>query len=141
MRWFRCHFLVTAAALALTACGGDDVTVEPIEPFEPKLSSIQTQVFDKSCAFSACHDSDRPALDLDLTAGAAYAALVGRAAQSKDGGTLVAPSNPEESFLVRKLRGELNEDQGGRMPLGNVPLAEETLLVIETWIANGAIDD
>jgi hypothetical protein len=45
-------------------------------------------------------------------------------------GLALAPGAPEESLLVKKLRGEA----GARMPLDRPPLAAEELAKIEKWI-------
>jgi mono/diheme cytochrome c family protein len=54
-----------------------------------------------------------------------------------DSGSPVEPSKPEESLLVRKLRGT----SGARMPLGRAALSDETIELVATWIREGATFD
>lgn len=49
----------------------------------------------------------------------------------------VIPGDPDQSSIVRYIRGELQP----RMPKKKKPLSEETLHTIRQWIAAGAIDD
>lgn len=49
----------------------------------------------------------------------------------------VVPGQPDESAVVKYIRGILNP----RMPKKDPPLPEETLHLIRMWIAAGAIDD
>jgi hypothetical protein len=51
---------------------------------------------------------------------------------------LVAPGDPEKSYLVRKLEG--NRVVGERMPMGRPPLPPEAVAAIRQWIADGASD-
>lgn len=129
------------ALVFLTACSGEEVTSsEPLE-LEARLSVIESQVFDGSCGFSACHDASSPASGLDLSVGVAHDQLVNRAATMAPAAMLVVPGQPDSSFLVRKLRGPLGENEGLSMPYANPPLPEEEISVIEEWIARGAAND
>jgi hypothetical protein len=47
----------------------------------------------------------------------AYDELVGHAAEARLGALRVKPGDPAASFLVDKLTGRLNHDEGKRMPL------------------------
>ncbi len=104
------------------------------------FSAIREQVLVPRCATSACHDVG--ALPPRLDAAGAYAALVG--VQSGESGlVLVAPSAPEESYLVFKLRGTASSVGGSvatTMP-PDAALAPADLAAIEAWIANGAPND
>jgi hypothetical protein len=51
----------------------------------------------------------------------------------------VAPGNPQNSYLIRKLEG--NAAVGARMPLGAPALEQASIDVIRQWISDGAIDD
>lgn len=54
----------------------------------------------------------------------------------------VVPGDPDSSFLMAKLTGELPiEHMGSAMPLKIDPLTEAELGALETWITNGAQDD
>jgi hypothetical protein len=128
----------------LAACGGgggDSQSGEPLQ-LEARLSSIQSTIFDRSCAsFSACHDDSTPAGDLDLTAPLAYDQLVNEASTMSPSAMRVVPGEPDLSFLLRKLRGPLGEDEGVMMPFNNPPLDADEVDVIEEWVARGAAND
>jgi hypothetical protein len=49
----------------------------------------------------------------------------------------VAPGNPGDSYLIRKLEGTPGI-VGGRMPLSGAPLDQPTINSIRAWITNGA---
>jgi hypothetical protein len=51
---------------------------------------------------------------------------------------LVAPGDPEKSYLLRKLEGR--KIVGERMPLGKPPLPAEMIAVIRKWVETGAPD-
>jgi hypothetical protein len=133
--------LVSLLLVAGAGCSEEAVMGDPIEG-EPRLTSIQVNIFTPSCAnFSPCHDSSSPAGALDLTEGVSHAQLVGREATMDPSRMLVIPGDPDESFLIQKLRGELAESQGVRMPFGNPPLPADQVSIIEEWVARGAAND
>lgn len=95
-----------------------------------------------------CHDPAHPIVPetqtyvaLDLTAGGAYGALVGRAATQPCGGTLVVPGDPAASYLYRKVVDE-TPCEGQRMPhvstIYRGPLSDPQIAVFERWIRDGA---
>ncbi|HEV8379143.1 MAG TPA: DUF1549 domain-containing protein, partial [Tepidisphaeraceae bacterium] len=51
-------------------------------------------------------------------------------------GVAIMPGKGESSYLVKRLRGEGDED---RMPLDHDPLTDEQIRIIETWIDQGAV--
>ncbi len=103
---------------------------------------IQDNIFDKSCANSACHASPQNSADLNLTYGQSYHDLVNRvprnAAAAAAGMKLIDPGNPDNSFLLTKLMGPEAPEFGGRMPFGMGPLHKGKIDAIRTWIAAGA---
>lgn len=52
-------------------------------------------------------------------------------------GLAIEANKPEESLLVRKLRGT----SGARMPLGRAPLPDDKIKLVATWISEGATFD
>lgn len=53
-------------------------------------------------------------------------------------GAILAPGDGDESLLVKKLRGTV----GARMPAGGrAPLSDESILLVKTWIDEGATFD
>ena len=103
---------------------------------------IQDNIFDKSCANSACHALPANSADLNLTYGQSYHDLVNRvprnAAAAAAGMKLIDPGNPDNSFLLTKLMGPEAPEFGGRMPFGMGPLHKGKINAIRKWIAAGA---
>jgi hypothetical protein len=89
-------------------------------------------ILDESCV--SCHSAAGKAGGLDLETDA-HAALVDVA--SSAGPVLVVPGDPDASFLMAKLEGELAAGQGGPMPPSG-PLPAEQIELIRQWIADGA---
>ena len=137
MRTLAFVFLLSAGLVA--GCGGDGSTI--VEVPQPLLSDIQAKIFTPGCAaFSSCHATNGPA-KCDLTPGRTYGSLVGKTAVVNRARTLVVPGDPDSSFLIAKLRGQLEEGDGEVMPQRNPPLPEEAIQAIEQWIADGALDN
>lgn len=105
--------------------------------FDPNFSEIQANLFTPTCATSGCHDASAVA-GLDLRAGMSYAMLVGIASSQEPGLMRVAPSDPDSSYLVRKLEGTAGSGQ--QMPPG-AALEQPVIDVVRQWITDGAIDD
>jgi len=125
---------VAALALFLTtgpASGGD----EPVRSF----GAIQ-QVFTSSCALTSCHSSVAHQGNLILEhEDLSYASLVDQPSDHPDakhmGLLRVRSGDKDGSFLIRKLRGL---GPGDQMPQGAGMLPEETIKMIEDWVARGA---
>ena len=107
---------------------------------EATLTNIQQTIFQTSCAVSGCHAGPQPQQGLDLSAGQAFANLVG--VESRERPTLdrVAPGTPDASYLVWKIEGR-PDIVGVRMPLGRAPLSAAQIALIRQWIAEGAQDN
>ena len=102
----------------------------------PTLDQIQAVVFGPSC--SSCHGGANPSEQLDLSdADTSFAELVGVPSVQQPGVLLVAPNDPDASYLIRKLENDPSID-GNRMPLGSA-LDPAVIAEIRTWIANGAL--
>lgn len=136
--WIRISLLLLAGAAA--ACGGDSPT-GPTSPAPdgllPRLSSIQTIVFNRSCIEH--HGDHGTEAGLDLTAGNAYANLVNvRSIQvALD---LVKPGDAENSYLIHKLDGRAGI-VGARMPPNGPFITDEALDIIKRWIDDGALNN
>ena len=116
-------------ALAVS-CGGE-------EELLPTFTNVQSQVFDKSCVFSACHKGASPAGEMSLELDA-YDDIVDVASMQNPTKVRVKPADPAGSYLMDKLTG--TAAAGIEMPPG-APLSEERLDLIRRWIAAGAPDD
>ncbi len=136
---------VVLRARATTASGRVDrdrvaLVCRP-RPGSATFATIQRAIFDRSCATSSCHGAAR-AGGLDLTAGHAFAALVGVPAANPAAATAglfrVVPGDPDASFLVAKLAGTLSADEGTPMPQVGGALPAARLALVRRWIAAGA---
>ena len=130
----------TALALACgdvkpLATGPDGDVPDPTATF----TRVQGEVFTVSCAVSGCHTGTAPASNLDLSATAAYASVVGVAAVQRAGLNRVEPGDPERSYLVKKMRGDA-DISGSRMPPGG-PYLEAQVRLVSDWVRRGAPRD
>ncbi len=113
--------------------GGDD-------PALATFSSLQTDFLTPTCARGGCHSAASSAGGLGLEGAAAYGNLVNAPAQQQPGLNRVTPNDPENSYLMKKLRGDL-DISGSRMPQGGPFLTEEQIGRFASWIDNGAPND
>jgi hypothetical protein len=106
----------------------------------PTLDEIQAALFTPTCATSTCHSNGAQAASLSLAdADTSFAELVGEFSgqNGQDNVMLVAPFDPDASYLIRKMEGTAGIS-GGRMPPGAaVPQSE--IDVVREWITNGAV--
>ena len=105
-------------------------------------TQIEDAIIVPLCATSNCHGrAQGPAGGLDLRAGVAYGALVGKTstAPSCNTRTFVIPNDVPASYLVAKLRGSAGIC-GSPMPKSG-GLAPSQLAAVEAWICNGAAND
>lgn len=120
---------------ARDACGDDGQCAGIAGTFR----SVQT-VFTQSCALPSCHSSfaRQGSLILD-TEDVSHQSLVDRPSfhtDAKQAGLLrVTPGDPENSFLIRKLRGL---GPGDSMPQGAPVLPDSVITMIEDWVERGA---
>ncbi len=126
--------LLSAMALAgMGGCKGENPTGDEGSPstivFPPSNVSYQYQVqplFNQACNFTGCHGSDAPPNLVKLTS---WGDLM-----TTGGGTgVVVPGQPETSTLVLRIEG-----RGARMPPSGLPLNQNQINGIRTWIAEGA---
>ena len=111
---------------------------------------MQRQVFNQTCAVSACHDSEALAGGLLLETGASHANLVGAAPTNVPAGNAgwdriavpaVGVGDLTRSYMLHKITGDLPAGFGSRMPLGGRKLDRTLIDVITLWIAAGAPND
>ncbi|MEO1337830.1 MAG: hypothetical protein AAFV29_19460, partial [Myxococcota bacterium] len=98
---------------------------------------FDTQILPVLSGCVGCHFPDSPTgSGLDLTPDNAYVSLVDMPSTQVPSRVLVAPGNPDESYLLEKI--SCNRPQvGNRMPLG-APLALSQQALIRDWIVQGA---
>lgn len=103
------------------------------------LKSDVVPVLNQRCVM--CHLPGAAQAGLDLYTNP-WASLVNvKSTQSE--ALLVAPGEPEQSYLYLKLMGQQLEagGQGEQMPFQQGTLSEPELEAIRTWISQGAPDD
>jgi len=119
------------------SCSSNERTVEP------KLSSIQREIFDKNCNAGSCHGSGMKG-GLSLVAGNSYRQLLDIAGsidkKNVPAFVRVFPGNPDSSFLYIKITSP-DTNQGEIMPRGNDRLSPEKIKSIRQWILDGARDN
>lgn len=129
---------LVAAAVLWMGCEHADPLTPGEGGGEPTLSRIQAEVFTPTCATSNCHTGSNAPHGLDLSAGAARASLVNVASRERPDLLRVAPGDPDNSYLVKKLRGD-PDIVGGRMPLGGERLPQAQIDLVVEWIRAGAL--
>jgi hypothetical protein len=119
--------------------------------FSGTFDRIQTQIFNKNCAVSGCHDSQSHTGNMVLESTSSLANLINvvpenSAAAMADGGiwrrVRVIDSmtgDPDHSLIVAKLNGP-PKDFGARMPKDRPKLDQSLIDVIQLWVAAGAPD-
>jgi hypothetical protein len=140
--------LSLCSVLAACAGSGDSVGSSGQPIVAGSFADVQRTVFDQSCTTSACHSDASRAGGLSLASDQAYDQLVNVPPQNStarsDGLLRVTPSSDGDSFLLRKLSGDLAPGEGSVMPLGtsglkaNDPAAYE---MIRQWVLAGAQRD
>ena len=114
----------------------------PCDGVTGTFDQIQKQVLSRGCAVPTCHTAPVPPHNLSLLPDDAFVSLVDAAPANATAAALgkrrVDPFNPENSYLLDKLRGRLPSEEGERMPLGKGKLHRLFLEIVEEWIAAGA---
>lgn len=123
-----------ALGLFVLTCMGE------VRAAEPAFAGDILPIFQQNCV--SCHISGDELGNLGLAPSLAYGQLVDRVSEQSPLAR-VAPGQPEQSYLLHKLRSS-HLDQGGsggRMPLGFPALPDAQIELIAAWIAAGAPDN
>ncbi len=107
-------------AIVISAALSEEPAASPAADYRPVAA-----IFDRACVH--CHGGDRPVEGLSLET---HAATMKGAAS----GPVVVPGKPEESALVKRLRGQVDP----AMPLDDDLLPEKDIALVEAWIRAGA---
>ncbi len=142
---------VTLTLVLAAACGGSDksgTTPAPTVSLGASTSfqRIQSQLFEKSCAFNSCHAPGSTTTSLVLSGSGVHARLVSvlpvNSVARGDGLKLVVAGKPDSSLLWHKLNqwlaGHHAHNYGGAMPQAAPSLSVEQLNFVRQWIENGA---
>ncbi len=132
--------VVSLCVLVLGSLGCEHQSLMEAGSLEPKLSSIQTQIFDQRCALSGCHVGSSAPFGLDLSQGVASGNLVNVPSGEVPQLDRVEPGDPDRSYLIMKLDGTPGI-VGQRMPLGASALSSDEIQAIRDWITSGALDN
>ena len=106
----------------------------------PTLNQIQAAVFTPTCATSLCHSNSNQAAGLALgDADTSFLELVGQFSNQNGQSAvmLVAPTDPDASYLIRKLENTPGITNGQMPPSG--PLLQSDINEIRAWITAGAL--
>ncbi|MCX7876721.1 MAG: hypothetical protein N2321_11220 [Melioribacteraceae bacterium] len=103
-----------------------------------KLSEIQKQVFNTSCANSGCHSGSSPKANLNLTEGNSYSNLVGKQALMSPSFMRVKAGDATNSYLIRMLK---NSGPNTSLMPPNGKLSDAIIDSISVWINKGAKND
>jgi hypothetical protein len=132
--------------LLLVACGKLKSPTEPGlggggDPIDPTatFTRVQNEVFTPTCAALGCHDPLGHQENQILSSGRAYANTVGVTSRQNPSLNRVAPSDPANSYLYRKIVGA--GITGDRMPQFGPYLTDPQIKLVRDWIRRGAPND
>jgi hypothetical protein len=114
------------------------VGTEPVDP-TATFTRVQNEIFTPTCGAIGCHDTLGKQENLILTPGRAYANTVGVPSTEMPQLLRVAPSDPTNSYLYRKITGA--GITGDRMPQGGPYLTDAQMKLVRDWIRRGAPND
>jgi hypothetical protein len=137
--------LVLPILFLLCACGKlKELPTDPglgSEPIDPTatFTRVQNEIFTPTCGAIGCHDTLGHQEGQILTAGRAYANTVGVPSTQMPSLLRVAPNDPANSYLYRKITGA--GITGDRMPQGGPYLTDAQTKLVRDWIRRGAPND
>lgn len=111
---------------------------EPIDP-TATFTRVQNEIFTPTCAQLGCHDTLGQQSQMVLSAGRAYGNTVNVPSVEMPSLARVAPNDPANSYLYRKITGA--GITGDRMPLNLPPLSDAQIALVRNWIRRGAPND
>ena len=136
--------LIFTLSLLLAACGKLETPTDPGAggpPVDPTatFTRVQNEIFTPTCARIGCHDTIGQQSQMVLIAGRAYASTVNVASVEMPSLRRIAPGDPANSYLYRKITG--SGITGDRMPQTLPPLSDAQISLIRDWIRRGAPND
>jgi len=123
-----------------------DTPADTIAHEPATVASISATLLESTCLFSSCHASDNGAGGLDLRAEGLHARLLGHEVLAPTDLPLVAPGDPEGSWLYQRIAKCEPTDRDGNvlphMPYNSPTLSRAELVAkVRDWIAAGAPAD
>ncbi len=137
--------VVFSILFLLCACGKlKELPTDPglgSEPIDPTatFTRVQNEIFTPTCGAIGCHDPLGRQEGQILTVGRAYASTVGVPSTEMPSLLRVAPNDPANSYLYRKITGA--GITGDRMPQGGPYLTDAQTKLVRDWIRRGAPND
>ena len=148
-------FLTSCGKTCLT-CGGDGVALcddgqvdcdgTCIDAIPSTLEGVTTRIFEKSCAFSTCHDADTPIEGLAIHDLESVIAVINLPAGQDSSVMHIAPGDSANSYIYRKMIGEnmaptsIAGNPSGVMPPGSM-LCAPKIEAVRAWIDAGALTE
>lgn len=129
----------------LTGCGELSTPTDPGgaggDPIDPTatFTRVQSEVFTPTCAVVGCHHPVGQQSQMVLIAGTAYANIVNVSSVENPSLRRIAPGDPANSYLYRKITGA--GITGDRMPQALPPLSDASIKLVRDWIRRGAPND
>jgi len=111
---------------------------DPIDP-TATFSRVQNEIFTPTCGQLGCHDPLGRQESMILSPGRAYAMTVGVVSVESPPLARVTASDPNNSYLYRKITG--SGITGDRMPQGGPYLTDAQVKLVRDWIRRGAPND
>ena len=97
------------------------------------LSQLKEEIFTPRCATSFCHSGSSPASNQSLVADRIAQEIIDVESVSDANFKRIAPGDPDNSYIIKKLRGD-DGIVGRQMPDdGTAPLPDEDIAMIITW--------
>lgn len=107
------------------------------------------QLLQTNCMGSGCHNGSSATFNVNQSEAATYAALVGitplNPAAAAKGNKLIAPGDPQRSFLLRKISHGISDgiaitqpEEGNYMPYNTTALNPKEIELVRQWILFGA---
>lgn len=139
---------LTCAGDGEALCDGTQVDCDGtcIDAIPATLEGVATRVFEKSCAYSTCHDADSPAAGLAIHDLESIIAAIDSPSGQEPSVMQFAPGDSANSYIYRKMVGEnmaatdVNGNAGTIMPPGS-KLCEPKVEAVRAWIDGGALAD
>ena len=124
-------------AVVSAACTGVEVPIVP-DGVQVSYSEHLEPLVIARCL--SCHTAEEPEARLVLEEGTGYGQMVGRTSTQVPELLIVAPGEPDASYLWRKLTHEAEIGRGmPRTVVGSIRLPEGELELYRRWIDDGAL--
>ena len=136
--------LILILSLLAAACGKLETPTDPGgggEPIDPTatFTRVQNEIFTPTCAQINCHHPIGQQSQMVLNVAQAYAMTVNVNSVEMPSLKRVAPGDPTNSYLYRKITGV--GITGDRMPQSLPPLSDAQIKLVRDWIRRGAPND